>query len=210
MARKRLLVVPLAVGVAAALTWRRLSRRRRLPCPVWLSWSLDNPARNLLWNPRSLVSRAGITGGQRVLEVGPGIGYYTLPVANEVRPTGRVVCLELQAAMLAALRQRVADESVHNVDLVRGDATHLPFRPAVFDRSLLITVLGEIPERRLALADQARVLRRDGLLAVGEQFPDPHYQLRRTVEALAVESGLRVAESRGWTPGYVTLLTPAS
>ncbi len=205
----RLLVVPLAAGAVLAFAWRRLSRRRRLPCPFWLSWSLDNPARNLLWNPRTLLERARIAAGERVLEVGPGIGYYTLPLAGTVGPDGSIVCLDLQPAMLAALHDRLADGDVHNVHLLRGDATHLPFRPGVFDRSVLVTVLGEIPERRLALAEQARVLKADGLLAVGEQFPDPHYQTRRTVERLAAESRLRVAESRGWIPGHLTLLAPA-
>lgn len=204
----RLLAVPLAAAVALALGWRRLSRRRRLPCPFWLSWSLDNPVRNRFWNPPSLLNRAGIAAGQRVLEVGPGIGYYTLPLADAAGAGGSVVCLDLQPAMLAALRQRLAECGVRNVHLIRGDATRLPFRPGVFDRSVLITVLGEIPERRVALAEQARALRQDGLLAVGEQFPDPHYQSQRTVKSLAIESGLRVVEWRAWTPGHLTLLAP--
>jgi len=43
--------------------------------------------------------------------------------------------------------------------LVQASGSQLPFRDGVFDRSFLVTVLGEIPDKRGALAEQARVLR---------------------------------------------------
>ncbi len=205
---KRRLGIPLVLLTAIALVWRAASRRRRLPCPIWAGWLLENPLRDWLWSPWSLIGKAGITSAGRVLEVGPGIGYYSIPVAGAVPPGGHLVCLDLQVQMLAALKQRVGETGVSNIDLVRGDATRLPFRDGVFERSLLITVLGEVPERRVALQEQARVLAPGGLLAVGEQFPDPHYQRRRTVAALATEAGLSVRGVHPWTPGHLTLLSP--
>lgn len=200
-----LLLLPLAL----ALVWRR-ARFRHGPCSTGWAWLLDNPVRHALWPPWSLIRRAGIERGHRVLEVGPGIGYYTVPMARAVAPAGRVVCVDLQPGMVAKLSRRLAAAHAANVDLILGDATRLPFRPAVFDRSVLVTVLGEVPNRRVALEEQARVLRPGALLAVGEQLPDPDYLPPRTVASLGTDAGLWVSSVSSWPLGHVTLLTPVA
>jgi ubiquinone/menaquinone biosynthesis C-methylase UbiE len=63
-----------------------------------------------------------------------------------------------------------------------------------FDRALLVTVLGEIPDRRAGLEEIAASLKPGGVLSITEMMPDPHYQSIRTIRQLAHSAGL--VESR--------------
>jgi len=79
-----------------------------------------------------------------------------------------------------------------------------------FDRALLVTVLGEIPDRVAALQEIRGSLKPGGLLSVTEVFPDPHYQRRDTVRQLAQQAGLEVRETYGtWRAHTTNLARPA-
>jgi len=74
-------------------------------CPAWIGWLLASPIRKLLQNPEEILA-PHVTPGMRVLEVGPGMGFFTLPLARLVGPTGRVICVDIQEKMLRALKRR--------------------------------------------------------------------------------------------------------
>jgi hypothetical protein len=59
---------------------------------------------------------------------------------------------------------------------------------------LLVTVLGEIPDRVTALRTAHDALAPGGLLSITEFVPDPHYQSPTTVRRLANDAGF--AEER--------------
>jgi len=59
-----------------------------------------------------------------------------------------------------------------------------------FDRALLVTVLGEIPNRRAGLSEIAASLKPGGILSITEMMPDPHYQTIHSVRLLAHSAGL--------------------
>lgn len=74
-------------------------------CPWWVGYFLVSPLRRLFHNPDELLA-AFVTPGMTVLDVGPGMGFFTLPLATMVGPTGRVVCVDVQERMLQALMKR--------------------------------------------------------------------------------------------------------
>ena len=76
-------------------------------CPWWLGHLLASPLRGLFENPKEIVGRH-VGEGMTVLEPGPGMGFFTLPLARLVGPTGRVVAVEVQPRMLAGLKKRLA------------------------------------------------------------------------------------------------------
>jgi len=147
--------------------------------------------------------------GERILEVGPGTGYYTLDLAEWVGPEGRVDIFDLQREMLDHTLRRVAERGIVNVHDGQGDARDLPYEDASFDAVLLVAVLGEIPEPDAAMAEVARVLRPGGRAVVGELAGDPHFvtpgALRRRGEA----AGLRLEVRDGPPFGYFARLRPA-
>jgi ubiquinone/menaquinone biosynthesis C-methylase UbiE len=74
-------------------------------CPWWFIGTFDNPLRPLLHQPERIL--AGLAQeGQTVLDIGPGMGYFTLPLARMVGPMGKVFAADLQPQMLAGLRRR--------------------------------------------------------------------------------------------------------
>jgi ubiquinone/menaquinone biosynthesis C-methylase UbiE len=135
----------------------------------------------------ALLRFLGPARGERVLEVGPGTGYYALEIARGLEPGDHLDALDLQQAMLDEMMRRVHARGASNVVPVQGDAQRLPFTDATFDAAFLVATLGEVPDRDRALRELRRVLKSGGRLIVGEGQPDPHMvslaALRKEVSA---------------------------
>src|SRR5579883_1036676 len=101
---------------------------------------------------------AEIWPGQRVLDVGCGMGDPTLQVAVLVGPHGRVVGLDLSEAMLAAAR------GLAHVEFRAGDVRSAPLEPEGFDAVLgrwslifLADVVAVLARLRAALVPGGRI-----------------------------------------------------
>jgi len=200
--------IVLAAGIV--LGWRVLARRRALPCPPAFIWLLENRAMERVAGSSLLFDRAGITAGMHVLDAGCGPGRLTIPLAERVGVGGRVLAVDLQEGMLSRLQARMQEHGVTHVQTLRAalGGGELPTR--AFDRALLVTVLGEIPDRVAALQEIRESLKPGGMLSVTEVFPDPHYQRRETVRRLAQQAGLEVRETFGtWRAHTTNLARPA-
>jgi ubiquinone/menaquinone biosynthesis C-methylase UbiE len=130
--------------------------------------------------PERIVGAFSLRPGEKVLEIGPGTGFYSLAAARRVGTSGRLICLDIQPEMLRETRRRTTAAGLA-ADFIQADAAALPLRSGALDHAYLITVLGEIPDRRAALAEIKRVLRPAGRLSISEQFPDPDFVTRRTL-----------------------------
>lgn len=146
--------------------------------------------------------------GERVLEIGPGTGYYTAEIAEWVGPTGAVEIFDIQQEMLDHTMRVIGERGLANVTPTRGDATSLPYEDAAFDAVVLVTVLGEIPDQDAALGSIARVLKPGGRAVVGELFGDPHMVTVGALERRAEAAGLRLIERSGPKLGYFARLEP--
>lgn len=200
-----LAAVALLIGglVVICLVWRYAA----LPCPWWMVPLLENPYFQLVAGAELLMDRAGIGPGMAVLDAGCGPGRLTVPIAKRVGEEGRVVALDRQPRMLRRLQRRVAEHGLANVETILGGLGEGQLPADRFDVVLLVTVLGEIPERAAALHEIRHALRAGGVLSVTEVLPDPHYQALARVRALAAETGLaeqRLFEGRaGYTLNLV-------
>jgi ubiquinone/menaquinone biosynthesis C-methylase UbiE len=183
------------IFLGVSLIWRWASRRRQLPCPSWLAWSLENPLSDIIGRTTITLDRIGLRPGEHGLDVGSGPGRLTLPAAERVGPTGMITAVDVQADMLLRLQQRMEQKGIKNIRLHHGDiaADHrLP--PDSFDRAWLVTVLGEIPDRAAALHHIYQLLKPGGTLSITEMLGDPHYQRRSEVLRLAQDAGFEPAE----------------
>lgn len=196
-----LLGVVFVAGLAYALRWRR----NPSPCPYSQRLWIDLP--------RPVITRSRVREllapqpGERILEIGPGTGYYTLPLARSLEPDGTLHAVDVQRAMVDHLQTRVQDADRRNVEPIVGDAEYLPYPNDSFDAASLVLVLGEIPDQDRALVELHRVLKPGGRLVVGELLPDPHFVTAGTLRRRAERQGFRFEERSGTRFGYVGRLS---
>ena len=144
--------------------------------------------------------------GERLLEVGPGTGYYTLPVAGWLAPGGTLEILDVQQEMLDHTLRRARDEGIDNIISTLADARELPFADDAFDGAYLVTVLGEVPDQDAALRELRRVVRPGGRVVVGELFGDPHMVTHSALARRADAAGLSVERKLGGALWHFTRL----
>ena len=186
----------IVVVIAAVwIIWRFASRRHALPCPVWLRWmvELDNPFTKTT-RAHVIISHLNIQPGMYVADIGCGPGRLTIPLAKAVGPNGKVLAVDSQMGMLKRAQQRAAQEQLTNIEFAQVDATIGEFADNRYDRALLVTVLGEIPDRLSVLKKISAMLKPGGILSISEIIFDPHYQSKKTVSQLATLVGLRQRE----------------
>jgi ubiquinone/menaquinone biosynthesis C-methylase UbiE len=196
---KKLLVGAGAAVLAAALWWRRNPSACPYSQRFWVQAPHPFITRDRL---REVLVPAP---GERVLEIGPGTGYYTLDLSVWVGD-GTVEIFDLQQEMLDHTMRRAREAGIENVVPARGDATSLPYEDGSMDAVVLVTVLGEIRDQDAAMAEIARVLRPGGRLVVGELMGDPHYTSPGALRSRAEAAGLRFAERSGPAFGYFARL----
>lgn len=154
--------------------------------PHEFSWLIDNPVRRLFVTPEELADRLSIREGSRILEIGPGSGYFSREFARRI-PRGQLELFDIQPEMLAKTKRKLEAQGFLNVGYTTGDASaEFPFPDAHFDLVVFVTVLGEVPNRPACLKSVRRVLRVEGTLGVHEHLPDPDFipfgKLRSSVE----------------------------
>ena len=208
-----------------------MTTMRRLPTALlwggvaWLvlrGWAALRPtafpyfARPILDLPRPLITRRGLveilqpTAGQRILEIGPGTGYYTVAVAPRLAPGGTLEILDVRQSFLDHTVARARRRGLTNVVPALGDGGSLPFPDLCFDAAYLVTVLGEIPDPEAALRDLRRVLKPTGRLVVGEIFIDPDFPTLRWLVGHARDAGLQLERRTGSPLGYFVSFRPAA
>jgi ubiquinone/menaquinone biosynthesis C-methylase UbiE len=199
--RRSLTAIGAALLVGGAVAWVVKQRCAPAACPYSQRFFLDLPRPFL--RRETLLALLAPAPGERVLEVGAGLGYYSLPVAQALGPNGVLTVLDVQPAMLDELMRRAGAVGIANVDAVPGDAQALPFPDATFDAAFLVATLGEISDKQRALRELRRVVRPGGRLVVGEGQPDPHHVRSSELRHAAEAAGFGLVERRGGRLGYL-------
>src|SRR4051794_31943245 len=203
--RLRHLVLGGAVAVAGAALWWR---KNPSACPYGQRFWVEAP-HPVITRDR-LRSVLAPSRGERILEIGPGVGYYTLDMAEWVGPDGRIEIFDLQQEFLDHTSERASERGLDNVVPTQGDATALSYEDDSIDAVVLTAVLGEIPDPTAALREIARVLKPNGRLIVGELFGDPHFTTLASLKQRAGEAGLTYAEHSGNWFAYFARLAPSN
>lgn len=206
-----ILIAIVALAVIISLAWRFASRRYQIPCPVWMKGLLDpaGPGRMSARTQRTIRQLDPIPG-INVLDAGCGPGRLTIPLARIVGPEGSVTALDLQDGMLNEVQERARSAGLTNIRTLRAGIGDGNLEHDRFDRAVLITVLGEIPDRDAALREIYAALRPGGILLVEETIRDPHFQTRRTVTQLAGAAGFTEKEFSGNFFSYIITLEKPS
>ncbi|MCW7080581.1 MAG: methyltransferase domain-containing protein [Candidatus Methanospirare jalkutatii] len=169
--------------------------------PSQISFWLDFPLRRLILSPQKLADRLHLKEDFKVLEIGPGPGYFSVEVARRI-PQGHLELFDLQKEMLEKAHRKIESAGLHNVGFTQGDAVDLPFDENEFDVVFLVAVLGEVSDKERCLGAIYRILKPSGLLSITEQPGDPDFLPLPVVRSLAEKQGFEFVESYGKKKNY--------
>jgi ubiquinone/menaquinone biosynthesis C-methylase UbiE len=160
-------------------------------CPWWLCATFDNPLRRLIHNPDRILAGL-VRPGEIALDIGCGMGYFSIPLARLVGPGGKVICVDLQEQMLAGVRRRAERTGVADrIRLHRAGTDGLGLTETV-DFALAFWMLHEVPDQAAFLAEVRACLKPGSRLLIVE--PRAH------VSAAALERSVEAAHRAGLLP----------
>jgi ubiquinone/menaquinone biosynthesis C-methylase UbiE len=161
-------------------------------CPWWLCFTFDNIFRKLIQDPYKILSPY-IKAGDTILDVGPGMGYFTIPMAIMAGPEGRVIAADIQEKMLLALEKRAERAGVDKRVIIHlSSADSLGIKEQV-DFILAFWMVHEVPDRKRFLTELFSVLKDNGTFLLVE--PGIHVTKTNFAETvnLAVQVGFTIS-----------------
>jgi ubiquinone/menaquinone biosynthesis C-methylase UbiE len=152
-------------------------------CPWWLAYTFDNPLRRLIHNPGKILS-AYVKKGMTVIDIGCGMGFFTLGLAELVGDTGMVIAVDLQQQMLDIMVKRATGKGLaHRIIPHRADPTAIGVTTPV-DFGLAFWMIHEVPAPALFFKEVAVILKPAAKLLYAE--PAFHVPAGKYNEILAV------------------------
>jgi ubiquinone/menaquinone biosynthesis C-methylase UbiE len=147
---------------------------QKMVCPWWLCFTFDNPIRKLFHNPEAILSPY-VHPGNTVIDIGAGMGYFSIPLARLVGPTGHVTAIDIQAKMLSPLASRA-----RRFEVSERIKTHLANSDSMGNHSkadfiLAFWMLHEVPNQRAFLTEIFGFLKPQGLFL----FVEPILHVRK-------------------------------
>jgi ubiquinone/menaquinone biosynthesis C-methylase UbiE len=161
-------------------------------CPWWLGYLLASPLRRLLQDPEEIV-RPHVKEGMSVLDIGCGMGFFSLQLAKLVGETGRVFCVDLQEKMIKGLRRRALKAGLSDRiegRICRQDSLGVSDIAGKIDFALAFALVHEVPDKERLFAEIYNTMKETGQLLVAE--PRGH------VSKLDFEKTVSIARSAGF------------
>jgi len=145
----------------------KLLVRGKHVCPSWLCFTFDNPLRKISQDPGKIVSPY-IRTGATLVDIGPGKGYFTIPMCQLVGGEGRVIAVDIQEQMLKSIQRRAAAAGVAG-----SLTTHLSmpnnFGLAVqADFVLAFWMVHEVPEPMQFFTNVKEIMKPEAIFLVAE------------------------------------------
>lgn len=161
-------------------------------CPVWVGYFLASPVRKIFQNPVKLLAPY-LCRGKKVVDIGPGMGFFSLPMAEMVKPNGKVYCVDLQKEMLEKLEKRAGKKGLSEyIETINCDSESLKLEPLSeqIDFALMFAVLHEVPDQEKFMSQVFNAIKPNGRALLSE--PKGH------VSETDFEKSLHIAEKVGF------------
>ena len=129
---------------------------------------LTRPERDRDEQPDRVVAELKIPKGATVVDLGAGVGYFTWRLAEQVGPTGKVIAVDIQQAMLDLLAGNLAERGIDNVELALASDEDPRLPEGQVDLVLLVDVYHELAHPEKTMERVRRALKPDGRLVLIE------------------------------------------
>ncbi len=137
-----------------------------------MSWEgsdwLRRPERIDEEQPKAMLDALKIPQGATVADVGAGIGYHSIPLAQQVGPKGTVLATDLQAEMLVMLQRNAREARVNNIKPIRATQLDTKLPEAAVDLILMVDVYHECSNPEITLQGLLKALKPKGRLVLVE------------------------------------------
>lgn len=140
-------------------------------------WSkvFDDPARDAWQKPAEVIAKMNITPGMTVADIGAGTGYFLGHLAGAVGPTGKVLGLDVEQALVDHMNDRARKSGWTNVEARRIPYDGPGLEPASVDRVLIVNTWHHISDRRAYAAKLLATLRPGGEVHVVDYSPESDF-----------------------------------
>jgi ubiquinone/menaquinone biosynthesis C-methylase UbiE len=177
-------------------------------CPWWIAWfTIDTPLRRLVHDPQKIVGPY-VKAGMTVLDVGCGVGWFSIPMARMVGDHGQVIAVDLQQQMLDIMGRRAEKEGISaRIKSHKCDQNRLGLDVKV-DFALTFAMLHEVPDQGRLLGEIRNCLNPGGKLLLAE--PPIHVTRKMFAKevAAAEEARFRVVDQPRIRWSHAVLLEP--
>jgi ubiquinone/menaquinone biosynthesis C-methylase UbiE len=151
-----------------------------------MGYFLLNPLRRLRQDPVRIVSPY-VKEGRRVIEIGPGMGFFTIPMARLVGDKGKITAVDLQQRMLSALGKRAQRAGIGRrieLKLAAPDSLRLEGTGRMYDFALAFAVVHELPNQDAFFRELSLSLKPEALILMAD--PSSRFSREEYEKALAI------------------------
>jgi ubiquinone/menaquinone biosynthesis C-methylase UbiE len=128
----------------------------------------------LFRDPYEPLKAAGLRPGQRVLEVGCGPGFFTVPAAEIVGQDGSVTSIDVSPSAVAHVRQKVEEAGATNVEVLLANASDTGLPEGSFDLSFVFGLGHVVGDLGDIWAELHRLLKPGGTLVIDGRLEPPN------------------------------------
>jgi arsenite methyltransferase len=128
---------------------------------------LEGPDRDVWQRPAQIMDALGIAEGSVVADLGAGSGWFTIRLADRVKPNGKVYAEDVQPQMIEAIKRRVQRENLQRyVETKLGNQEDPQLPLDSLDAVLIVGTYYEMDRPVALLRSVARALKQDGKIAI--------------------------------------------
>ena len=142
---------------------------RQPTCPWWFLFTFDNSLRRLYQDPEKILTPY-LRPGNRVLDLGCGMGYFSIPAAVLVGEEGMVFAVDLQQRMLDGLKRRAEKYHVESRILCHKASQDRIGVGDKVDFALAFWMVHEVHDRESFIAQIWELLGPGGKLMIAEPY----------------------------------------
>jgi tRNA A58 N-methylase Trm61 len=157
-------------------------------CPWWCCYTFDNPLRRIFHDPDAMMAPY-VKKGFTVIDIGPGMGYFTIALLKLAGKDGKVIALDIQEKMLALLMRRAVKAGVSErlvTHLAKPDDFRLEEKANFI---LVFWMLHEVPDQLDFFNRLKKIMKSDAhVLVVEPKIHVSRARFARTIQ-LAQQSG---------------------
>jgi len=139
-------------------------------CPFWVGYLLCSPIRKLWHNPKKILAPY-INKGEKTLDIGCAMGFFSLSMARMVGPQGRVICIDVQEKMIRSLIKRAQQAGLYErieTQICSRDSFCLENIEEEIDFALAFAVVHELSNCLSFFSQVYRILKPAGKLLLAE------------------------------------------